>query len=216
MEVPEVLGEDPDDFLDNLNIEHFEGGGFSISGVIVAPYCNVIIILMSTVFMVGGILLTVIAFTDNPQVKKENNLLFGIEERKFAGPLIITIGAIMFNIGIFLSYITATASSQQSTNPPKFDPMGSTITEESFFSILPPDPDPSKSPHPFYIQQHSLNENENPKILDPKVDASVQVQDVGSAKAPETPLQLTLFPQNSDKGLLHGLQRYKDSNNLRF
>ena len=118
MEVPEVLGEESSSFVDNLDIEHFDGGGFSIVGVIVGPYCNIVMVIMSVVFIVGGILLTVIHSIDKQQVSTENNLLLGIEERKFAGPLIITIGAIMLNIGIFLQLF-----------PSELNPRGSQILQ---------------------------------------------------------------------------------------
>jgi hypothetical protein len=189
VEVPEVLGEESSSFVDNIDIEYFDGGGFSIVGVIVAPYCNIIMVIMSVVFIVGGILLTVIHSIDKQQVSTENNLLLGIEERKFAGPLIITIGAIMLNIGVFLSIVSCRAHSKRIPNPTKYDPMGSTITEESFFSILPSEPSSGGLPHPFYIHQHSLDEKATHEILEKRTDVGVQVEPVGSGK-PESLLEL--------------------------
>ena len=209
VEVPEVVGEESNSFVDNLNVEHFDGGGFSIGGVIVAPYCNIIMIIMSIIFMVGGVLLTVIAYLDKPQpmkVKTENNLLFGVEERKLAGPLIISIGALMLHIGIFLSVISCRANSKKSQQTTKYDGMGSTFTEESFFSILPSEPHPPRLAHPSYIPQHSLDEKESSKTQDQETDVAVQVESVGSSRPPPPLLELDPSADNislNSNKLLH-------------
>ena len=212
MELPDECESGNGGFDENLGIEHFDGGGFSIGGVIVAPYCNILVILMSVVFLIGGILLTIIAFMDGAQVRVDSNLVFGVEERKFAGPLLILIGTILFNLGIFLSFISCKAAAKKNLNPNiiNYDTMGSTVTEESFFSILPSDSNTPRLIHPCYIPQHSLDEGAAPDLI---ADVAVKVEELGAIKSTEEALQIQPHHDqstfnNNEQLLLHDLQRY--------
>ena len=50
-----------DSLTDRLAVEYFEGGGFSVQGVVVAPGCHVILSLMAALFLSGGLLLSLLS-----------------------------------------------------------------------------------------------------------------------------------------------------------
>ena len=58
-----------DSLTDRLAVEYFEGGGFSVQGVVVAPGCHVILSLMAALFLSGGLLLSLTWVLLNLQVR---------------------------------------------------------------------------------------------------------------------------------------------------
>lgn len=115
---------------DRLQVEYFEGGGFSISGLTVAPGCHRILTIMALVFLGGGALLTALSLQDSrdpQQIQREY-------ERQVAGPLVVCIGLLMLAIGIFLSAVNSSRRSAYGSSLP-LEPHTGEAGEQGFFSI---------------------------------------------------------------------------------
>ena len=90
--------------IDQFAIEGVEGGGLSISGVFVTTSCYVFLIIMGIVFILGGSLLSVIAFV--PQHKKEWTYeLHKSNKTSVIGPLVIFFGVVLATVGGILAFI---------------------------------------------------------------------------------------------------------------
>lgn len=90
---------------DRLEVEYFEGGGFSVGGLVVAPGCHIILTIMAVVFILGGSLLTFLC----QQEKVVGPQGEGVLEREVAGPLIVGIGILMLVLGVVLWHLARTA-----------------------------------------------------------------------------------------------------------
>ena len=97
--------EKPPSLADRLEVEYFEGGGFSVGGLVVAPGCHIILTIMAMVFILGGSLLTFLCQQEEVVGPQEGGLL----EREAAGPLVVAIGLLMLLLGVLLWHLARSA-----------------------------------------------------------------------------------------------------------
>ena len=90
--------------IDQFTIEGVEGGGIAIHGVFVNNSCYLFLIIMGILFVLGGSLLSVIAFV--PQEKRDwTYSIHKSGKTKVAGPLLICVGIIITVAGGIIAFI---------------------------------------------------------------------------------------------------------------
>ena len=98
---------------DRLAVEYFEGGGFSVHGVVVAPGCHVILSLMAALFLSGGLLLSLLTLQGPAPGGLEETqvgttvLHLACTLWQVAGPLIVLIGVLMLALATGLCHLAS-------------------------------------------------------------------------------------------------------------
>lgn len=103
----------PDSVIERLRIEKVEEQdhhGITIGGCFVSANCNIFLLIMATIFTVGGIIFTVISYRPrdyhesmdhyNDRQESEDG-----SQTKIVGPIFVLIGLIMLLISLLLHFI---------------------------------------------------------------------------------------------------------------
>jgi len=103
--------------LTYLSVSRLDGGGLTVKGCVIAAYCNVFLIIMAVFLLIGGILLTAIAF--RPQEMREElgewtDRFANISGSRIGGLVLVIVSLLLLSAGAVLVILNRMARKKES------------------------------------------------------------------------------------------------------